>query len=276
MSERNFFELLEARWAEGKHVCVGLDSELSKIPTCAVINGVTNTIFNFNRRIVDATYDVVCAYKPNIAFYEELGPSGLEALWKTFRYINDIAPGVPVVLDHKCTDIGNTNLGYVKSSFTYFAADAVTVFPYFGKEALKPFLAQKNKGIIVLCRTSNPGGGEFQDLLVDGIPFYQVVARHVAETWNEHGNCCVVAGATFPKELAEIRKIVGDMTMLLPGIGAQQGDVKATVTAGKNSRGKGMIINNARGVIFASDGPDFAEAARTALVKCHNLVIQSL
>ena len=287
MAIRNFMEMLKARWAEGKFVCVGLDSEFGKIPESALRSGnescvsVANTIVAFNRVIVEATKDTVCAYKPNIAFYEAHGDEGIVALHRTIVDIHAIAPDVPVILDAKRADIGNTNNGYVKMAFEYFGADAITVHPYLGAEALKPFLQMPHKGIIVLCRTSNPGADEFQDLQVlvgEGIqttskPLYRVVAKNVAEHWNKNGNCAVVVGATYPKELAEVRKIVGDMPILIPGIGAQGGDLEESVNAGKDSKNQGMIINSSRGIIFASSGEDFAEAARRETQKLHDAII---
>jgi len=271
---RNFMELLKARWAESKFVCVGLDSEFDKIPKSAHQSGnecdvsIANTIVEFNRRIVEATKDLVCAYKPNSAFYEAYGSEGINALWRTIADIRFIAPEVPVILDYKRGDIGNTNTGYVKAAFNFMGADAVTVHPYLGAEALNPFLAQADKGVIVLCRTSNPGAGEFQDMDVSGdmvpggyMPFYKYVAHRVSQYWNKNNNCAVVVGATYPSELHEVRQTVGDLPILIPGIGAQGGDLERTVAAGKNSKNQGMIINSSRGIIFASSGEDFAKAA---------------
>ncbi len=268
--------MLEARWAEDKFVCVGLDSDFEKIPG-ARVGGVMQTILGFNRRIVEATHDLVCAYKPNVAFYEAYGDDGWLALRETVVYIRKIAPEVPVILDAKRADIGNTNNGYVLNVFGFLDVDAVTVHPYLGKEALRPFLDYKDKGIIVLCRTSNPGAGEFQDLYVNlggnrYVELYLHVAEQVSRKWNKNGNCALVVGATVPDELREVRSIVGDMPILIPGIGAQGGDVEKTVSAGKDSRGRGMIINSSRGIIFASSGPDFAQAARHETIKLHEAI----
>lgn len=200
----------------------------------------------------------------------------MTALYQTVRYIKNNYPHIPVILDAKRADIGSTNDGYVKATFDLMGADAITVHPYLGKEALKPFLDRKDKGTIVLVRTSNPGAGEFQDLTPGetGLPLYQVVAKNVASSWNENGNCCVVVGATYPKELAEVREIVGNMPILIPGVGAQGGDVEAVVKSGQDSRGMGMIINSSRGIIFASKNEDFAQAARKATVKLRDEVNQ--
>ncbi|HUV42636.1 MAG TPA: orotidine-5'-phosphate decarboxylase [Patescibacteria group bacterium] len=257
-----FVAKLENRWQQGNFVCVGLDSDFSKIPLGIRTDSIERTMTVFNRAIIEATYDLVCAYKPNIAFYEAQGEQGMRALARTINFIKDFHPDIPVILDAKRGDIGNTNLGYIKAAFDELRADAVTVHPYLGREALKPFLDRQDKGIIVLARTSNPGAGEFQDLLVGENPLYQIVARNIAESWNENGNCAIVAGATYPQELAGIRAVVGDLPILIPGIGAQKGDVEASIKAGKDSRNLGMIVNSSRGIIFASGGADFAEAAR--------------
>ena len=302
MNDRNFRELLEAQWSRGNFVCVGLDSEFGKIPESARRSGnerdvsVANTVVAFNRAIVEATKDLVCAYKPNAAFYEAYGDEGIGALQRTIADIHAIAPDVPVILDAKRADIGNTNAGYVDAAFGSLRADAITVHPYLGAEALQLFLARAEKGIIVLCRTSNPGAGEFQDLPVAidneegrflaealGIEpkmygyvakLYQHVAYRVAKHWNKNGNCALVVGATYPNELREVRELVGDMPILVPGIGAQGGDVEKTVSAGKDSRGQGIIVNSSRGIIFASKGADFAEAARRETEKLRDLINQ--
>ncbi len=262
MAERNFRQLLEAQWSLGKFLCVGLDSDFEKIPEAVRQAGVGETILAFNRAIVDATKDLVCAYKPNPAFYEAHGDEGWKALRATIQYINDSAPSVPVILDAKRADIGNTNNGYAASAFDHLHADAITVHPYFGSDALRAFFERTDKGIIVLCRSSNPGSGEIQNLKVDGVPLYQIIARMAAGPWNAQGNCAVMVGATYPEELAEVRKIVGDMPVLIPGIGTQGGDLEKTVAAAKDSRGRGMIISVSRAVIFASGGADFAQQAR--------------
>src|SRR6266516_6240004 len=262
-----FISKLEHCWQHGNFVCVGLDSDYEQLPVAVKQSGsVEEALFVFNREIIDATYDLVCAYKPNAAFYEAQGEAGLRALMRTVYYIRETYPTIPVILDAKRADIGSTNAGYVSAAFDMLGVDAITIHPYLGKEALAPFLARKEKGIIVLAKTSNPGSGEFQDMLVGEAqePLYQVVARHVAQSWNENGNCGVVVGATYPAELQKVRAIVGDLPILIPGIGVQGGEIAATVTAGKDSRGWGMIISASRSIIFASKGNDFALAARKA------------
>jgi len=266
-STPTFVSRLEQCWNQDNFVCVGLDSDYNHLPeSVKSLDSVEETLFAFNRDIIDATHDLVCAYKPNAAFYEAQGDAGLRALTRTVRYIRETYPHIPIILDAKRADIGSTNLGYVKAAFDIIGADAITVHPYLGKKALAPFLARREKGIIVLAKTSNPGSAEFQNLPVGETqePLYQVVARNVATNWNSNGNCALVVGATYPAELKKVRTIVGDMPILIPGIGAQGGEVAATVIAGKDSHGRGMIISSSRSIIFASQGPDFAQAARKA------------
>lgn len=293
MNKRNFREMLQAQWGKGNFVCVGLDSDIHEIPETSMRYDrdhpdIEESIVEFNRRIVLATHDLVCAYKPNSAFYEAHGAEGFRALKRTIVNIHAIAPNVPVILDAKRADIGNTNANYVQAAFWSLQADAITVHPYLGAEALQPFLDCKDKGIFVLCRTSNTGSGEFQDMDVSGdmvphpryMQLYKYVAHRVANYWNKYGNCGLVVGATYPDQLREIRETVGDMPILIPGIGFQQKDVpleqqvEQAVNAGKNSRDQGMIINSSRGIIFASKGADFAEAARRETEKLHNLICQ--
>lgn len=241
----NFYQKLDAVITKNNSlVCVGLDN--SKPPQ-----------FDFNRTIIDATHDLVCAYKPNSAFYEAQGTEGLAELKKTCDYIREKYPEIVLILDAKRGDIGSSNEGYVKYAFDWLGADAVTLHPYVGKEALKPFLDRKEKGSIILCRTSNPGAGEFQDSAVDSgnqsVKLYQVIAEHVAKEWNYNGNCGLVVGATYPNELQIVRRIVGDMPILVPGIGAQGGDIEATLKAGLTSKKSGLLISSSRGIIFAKD-----------------------
>ena len=269
--------LLKIQRKNDSLVCIGLDSDFEKIPKHLLSK--KEPIFEFNKRIINATHDLVCAYKANIAFYEAQGEKGLAVLIKTTDYIHKKYSGIPVILDAKRADIGNTNRGYVKAAFNIIGVDAITVHPFLGQEALRPFLDQKDKGIIVLCRTSNPGAGEFQDLVVNHpnlgkVPLYQVVAYRVAKKWNKNGNCGLVVGATYPKELAQIRKIAPDLPFLIPGIGKQGGNVEKTVIAGRDREGRGMIINSSRGIIFASGGTDFAQAAKNETKKLRKIINQ--
>lgn len=276
MSGRNFRALLEAQWDQQKFLCVGLDIDIEKIPDSLRQKGIYEGILAFNRAIVDSTKDIVSSYKPNSAFYEAHGDEGLKALRATISYIHENAPELPVILDAKRGDIGSTNYGYTRAAFDHLGADAITVHPYFGSDALEPFFEQENKGIIILCRSSNGGSGEMQMLEVAGEPLYKVVARLTKEKWNTRGNCGIMVGATYPDELGEVRKIVGDMPILIPGIGAQGGDLEKTVRAGKDSRGKGMIISSSRAITFASDGPDFADAARAKAQELHDAIIKAI
>lgn len=268
-----FMEMLQAKWDEGKFVCVGLDSDPTRLPAGRFLYRSRHSSHMqavFNKSIVDATKDLVCAYKPNLAFYN--GSEGKDALRETIEHIKAVTPDMPVILDAKQADIGNTNEGYVHEDFEWFDADAVTVHPYLGMEAMRPFLDKGEKGIIVLVKTSNPGSGEFQDLYVDGEPLFKRVARNVSTKWNYNGNCAVVVGATYPDQLRRVRKLIGDMPILIPGIGAQGGDLKETVLAGRNSNNQGMIINSSRGIIFASSDQDFAVAARAETQKLHDSI----
>lgn len=259
---RNFMQLLQERWDQHKFLCVGLDSDYEKIPTHLRTINTGLTMVNFNRAIIEHTHEQVCAYKINAAFYEQQGLMGLSAMHQTFEVIQKINPSIPIIWDAKRADIGNTNKGYADAAFNFLQADAITVHPYLGQEALTPLLDKyPNKGIIVLCRTSNPGAAEFQDLMVNEQPLYMHVAHNVATRWNTHGNCGLVVGATYPQELAKVRAAVGNLPILIPGIGAQGGDLTASVQAGRNSKNQGIIINVSRDVIFTSSEKDFAFAA---------------
>jgi orotidine-5'-phosphate decarboxylase len=242
-------------------LCVGLDPDIAKLPES--LGGSETPYFSFNKAIIDATADLVCAFKPNSAFYEARGAGGIEELKQTCMYLQQRYPEIPIILDFKRGDIGNTNNNYADFAFDYLGVDAVTIQPYQGQEAVQSFLDHKDKGIIVLCRTSNSGAGEFQDLEVGGRKLYLTVAENVVNNWNANDNCLLVVGATAPEELAEIRQLVGgDMTFLVPGIGAQGGDVEATVLAGRNSSGTGMIINSSRAILYADGSENFADVAR--------------
>ena len=249
-------------------VCVGLDPEPEKFP--ASVRGAKRAIFEFNRAIVDATADLVCAYKPQIAHYAALAAE--DQLADTIAYIRERAPGVPVILDSKRGDIGSTAEKYAREAFVRYGADAVTVNPYLGFDSAEPFLKYADKGIVVLCRTSNKGAREFQDLEVAGRKLYQIVAEHVAQKWNTHGNCLLVVGATYPAELADIRARTGEMTFLVPGVGAQGGDVNLAVRNGMTQSGDGLVINSSRGILYAGSGDDFAAAARRATLELREAI----
>lgn len=257
-----FITDLAAAWQKNNSLlCVGLDPDLAKFP--AHLKDKPDAIFEFCRAIVDATADLVCAYKPQIAYFAgESAEAQLEAL---IDYIHTEHPDIPVILDAKRGDIGATAAQYAREAFVRYQADALTVNPYMGFDSVEPYLEYPDCGLIVLCRTSNPGGSDLQNLEVaGGRKLYQHVAGLVAEKWNRHGQAALVVGATFPAELADVRKIVGEMPLLVPGIGAQGGDVQATVNAGKTATGAGLMINSSRAILYAGKGEDFAEAARKA------------
>jgi orotidine-5'-phosphate decarboxylase len=256
-----FIDLLQPHWRQQHFLCVGLDADYTKLPPHLQQISVAAALFQFNRAIVDATAAYCCAFKPNIAFYEGYGLEGLDALIKTNHYIREAYPGIPIILDAKRADIGNTNFGYLKAVKSIFGADAITVHPYLGKEALRPFLDDRDLGVIVLCHTSNPGAGEFQELVVAKVEFYKKVASNVNKNWNYNQNCALVVGATYPRQIGEIRAIAPELPLLIPGIGAQGGDLEKTVRYGLDANQGGIIINASRSIIYASRGEDFAQAA---------------
>jgi len=259
-----FLDRLQHAWRDNDSLlCVGLDPEPGRLP--ATLTG-NDAVFEFCRAIVDATADLVCCFKPQIAHFAAQRAEG--ALERLIAHIHAQHPRVPVILDAKRGDIGSTAQHYATEAFDRYGADAVTLNPYLGRDSLAPFLARADKGAVILCHTSNPGAGDLQDLLVDGRPLYQHVAMHIAEGWNENRNCVLVVGATYPQQLAEVRHIVGDaVPLLVPGVGAQGGDVAAVVYNGKNSGGTGLIISTSRAVLYASSGADFADAARRGAQK---------
>jgi orotidine-5'-phosphate decarboxylase len=260
-------ELLAAHFAAGRHLTVGLDTDPARIPTAVAPDGSpAERVLEFNRAIVAATAEVAAAYKPNAAFYEALGAEGHRALAGTIAAIRELAPESAVILDAKRADIGSTNAGYVTAAFDELGADAITVHPYLGREALAPFLGRTERLVFVLARTSNPGAGELQDIEDgEGVPLYRRVARAVARDWNAAGNCGLVVGATYPEEMAAIRADVPpSMPILIPGIGAQGGDLAATVAANREAGSDAYLIAASRSLIYASDGENFAEAARAA------------
>jgi orotidine-5'-phosphate decarboxylase len=251
-------KLRDCRERNASLLCVGLDPEAAKFP--AHLRGNPDAVFDFCRAIVDATADLVCCFKPQFAHFAALRAE--DALERLIAHIHAAHPGVPVILDAKRGDIGSTAQHYAGEAFDRYRADAVTVNPYLGRDSVQPFLDRADKGVIVLCRTSNPGARDLQDLDTGGKPLYRHVAQLVAREWNANGNCALVVGATYPDELREVREIVGDMTILVPGIGAQGGDVQAVLRNGKNARGDGLIISSSRAILYADNGADFADAAR--------------
>ncbi len=252
---------LRSAWQRSDSMlCVGLDPDPQRIP--ASLGTGPEAILAFCREIVDATAPFVCAFKPQIAYFAAArAEAQLEAL---IAHIHATHPGTPVILDAKRGDIGSTAERYAAEAFERYAADAVTINPYMGFDSIEPWLAWPGRGVILLCRTSNPGGSDLQSLDVGGEKLYERVARLAAGPWNTSGQIGLVLGATFPEELARVRQLTGDMPMLVPGIGAQGGDVQATVSAGLAHEGYGMIINSSRAILYAGQGVDFARLAATA------------
>ncbi|MDO4708397.1 MAG: orotidine-5'-phosphate decarboxylase [Pseudomonadota bacterium] len=257
-----FIDRLHQRWQSSHSLlCVGLDPDPARFPEHYAND--EDALFSFCRDIADATAEYACAFKPQIAYFAAHN-GGESALQRLIAHINAAHPDVPVVLDSKRGDIGSTAAQYVVEAFDRFGADAVTLNPYMGYDSAEPFLSRDGRGCVFLCHTSNPGARDFQELLIDGEPLYQHVARSIAEKWNGNGNCALVVGATFPEELGRIRTIVGDMPLLIPGVGAQGGDVAAVVKNGKTADGTGLMINSSRGILYASMDSDFLEAAAQA------------
>ncbi|HEY95193.1 MAG TPA: orotidine-5'-phosphate decarboxylase [Dehalococcoidia bacterium] len=262
----NFIDkLLTASRRNKSLLCVGLDTDPDLIPE-------NISVFEFNREIIEATKDLVCAYKPNLGFYEAQGIEGLQALKRTVDYIPD---SIPVIADAKRGDIGNTAKGYAKAIFELYKFDAITVNPYLGLDATLPFTSYPDKGVFILCRTSNPGAVDFQSLLCetdDGKrPLYEIVAIKASEL-NTNGNVGLVIGATYPEEMKVIRGLQPDMPFLIPGIGAQGGDLEATVRYGVDVNGEKAVINSSRQILYASRDKDFAKAARKATIEINNKI----
>jgi orotidine-5'-phosphate decarboxylase len=244
-------KLVNASRKNNSWLCIGLDPDPELIPGTDVLE--------FNKAIIGVTSDLVCAYKPNLAFYEALGIEGLRILERTIRQI----PGdIPVIGDAKRGDIGNTTKAYARALFSVLGFDAATVSPYLGFDSIDPFISYEDKGIFILCRTSNKGALDFQSLITGGAPLYEIVAQK-AKQWDTHGNIGLVVGATYPEELKKVRSICPGMPLLIPGIGAQGGDLASAVGYGVDARGENAIINVCRQILYASRGKDFAQAART-------------
>ena len=266
----NFIEKLTGISRKSKSLlCVGLDPDPKLIPDKV-------TVFDFNKAIIDATADLVCAYKPNFAFYEAMGNEGLDALKRTVEYI---PKAIPVIADAKRGDIGNTAKAYAEAIFSYYKFDAATVSPYLGFDSLEPFIQYHDKGVLILCRTSNPGAVDFQSLIseVGGkkLPLFEIVALK-AQQWNTHGNIGLVVGATYPEELKTIRQSHPDMPLLIPGIGAQGGDLATTVRYGVDARGERAIINSSRQILYASREKNFAVEARRAALTLREQINKEL
>lgn len=255
-----FADRLKHAWAASNSlVCVGLDPDVAKIPERFAKS--SQPIFEFNKEVIDATHDLVCAYKPQIAFYSAVGAE--RQLELTIEYIRERAPNAIVILDSKRGDIGNTATAYAAEAFERYKADAVTINPYMGEDTVRPFVKDARFAAVILCRTSNSGARDFQDLLIDGKPLYQHVAQRAAGKWNELKNVLFVVGATYPEEMAQLRKAHPEITFLVPGIGAQGGDLKATLDNGLDAGKQGLLISSSRQIIFAGDRAAIRTAAQS-------------
>jgi|UniRef100_UPI004047E669 orotidine-5'-phosphate decarboxylase len=262
-SKNTFAQQIQSAWdSQGSMLCVGFDPDPQRLPSS--LQGKPEGIFEFCRDIADATADLVCAFKPQFAYFASQGAE--KQLEKLIVHLKDRYPHIPIILDSKRGDIGSTAEHYAMEAFERYGADAVTVNPYMGFDSIEPYLSYQGKGVIILCRTSNPGGSDIQFLKVgeSGDPLYLHIAKLAANQWNTSGQISLVVGATFPEEIAKVRSIVGDMPLLIPGIGAQGGDIDATVKAGSilNKPGTGMLINSSRTILYASPDNSFAEASR--------------
>lgn len=276
-----FLEKLEMACSSGRSLlCVGLDVDPAQMPVADV--------FEFNQAIIDATADLVCAYKPNLAFYEALGIPGLKALQRTVEYIRRVAPHPCIIGDAKRGDIGPSGQAYARAMFQVWDFDAVTANAWGGEDTLEPFLADEARGVFIWCRSSNPGASDFQDLTVvrtgskpasttpqGQVPLYQHLAM-AARAWNRKGNVGLVVGATYLEQLAAVRRICPEMPLLIPGIGLQGGDLEASIRLGTDTRGRLAIINSSRSIIYASSGADFAQAARREAVRLRDAINQTL
>jgi len=253
-------KLLSASRKNKSWLCIGLDPDPELMPVIDVLE--------FNKAIIESTSDLVCAYKPNLAFYEAMGTDGLAILEKTLK---QVPTHIPVIGDAKRGDIGNTAKAYARALFSVLGFDAATVSPYLGFDSVQPFISYEDKAVFILCRTSNKGAMDFQGLLTDGSPLYEIVAQK-AKQWNIHGNIGLVVGATYPGELQRVRSICPDMPLLIPGIGAQGGDLASAVAGGADARGEKAIINVSRQILYASKGRDFAEAAKKMAEKIRDQI----
>jgi orotidine-5'-phosphate decarboxylase len=259
MARMNFIDMLSARWKSADSLlAVGLDPDTARFPLH--LRDRKDAIFDFCRVIVDATADLVCAFKPQIAYFASMrAEDQLESL---IAHIRSSHPAVPVILDAKRGDIGSTAEHYAREAFERYRANAVTLSPYMGFDSIQPYLAYADRGAFLLCRTSNPGGNDLQMLDTGGERVFERVARLTASSWNTTGQLGLVVGATYPEELARVRSLVGDLPLLVPGIGAQGGDVEASVRAGQTAGGTGMVVNSSRAILYAGTGEDFGTKAR--------------
>lgn len=265
----SFTKMLQARWTGADSLlCVGLDPNPARFP--AELAGRDDAIFTFCREIVDATADAVCAFKPQIAYFASCGAE--DQLKAVIDHIHEKHPGIPVILDAKRGDIGSTAEHYAREAFERFEADCVTLSPFMGFDTIKPYLAYEGKGAFVLCRTSNKGGDDFQMLTIDGERLFERIARLASNEWNLSGELGLVTGATYPEEIASVRRLAPTLPLLVPGIGAQGGDINACVKAGMDASGTGMVINSGRAILYASKGDDWREAARAAAIATRDAI----
>lgn len=267
---------LKKKWVEKKFVCVGLDPEIEKIPQeiKKKFQGTSEVIFQFNKAIIDATQTIAACYKPNSAFYEAEGEEGWKALKMTMDYINQVHSDMPTILDAKRADIGNTSRMYAKAAFEFFDADAVTVYPHVGRDAIQPFFDFKDKTTIVLIKTSNPDSKMFMDLNVDGEPYYLRLAEEIS-SW-QVPNIGVFVGATYPEEMAKVRKLFPDSPFLSAGVGAQGGDVKKIVRAGLDKKNQGIVFNSSRSILYASSGANFSSKACEEAMRLNRSIVESI
>lgn len=267
-------KLLTAARRNRSWLCVGLDPDPSLVPVELLEQ--PGWVETFNRGLVEATSDLVCAYKPNLAFYEALGLEGWEGLRRTLAAI---PPDIPIIADAKRGDIGSTSAAYARALFDELRVDAATLSPYVGLDGLEPFLRYHDRGLLILCKTSNPGSADFQDLEVQwrgqAMPLYQAVARRVVE-WNSQGTCGLVVGATYPEQLGVVRSLAPDLPILIPGVGAQEGDLAAALQQGADARGEMAIVNVSRAIAYADRGERWREAARSAAERIVNTMRQHL
>jgi orotidine-5'-phosphate decarboxylase len=273
-------KLLAASRKNNSLLCVGLDPEPVRFPPQYLYEPAGQSVVRFCHDIIEATAPYVCAYKPNLAFFEVLGPRGMDVFQEVIEAIPD---DIPIIVDAKRGDLANTAINYASAILDVYDCDAVTVNPYMGYDSVAPFLAYHDKGIFLLCRTSNPGSRDFQSLNVqseDGQvrPLYQVVAQQV-QSWNAADNCCLVVGATYPEELSTIRAMCPTLPILIPGVGAQGGDLEASIAAGVDAHGERAIISVSRAILYAGDGENYAitagkEAAslRNRINKCRGVI----
>jgi len=256
-----FLSLLNERWtAADSLLCVGLDPDLERLPPA--VRDQPAGVAKFCIDIVDATAQYVCAFKPQIAHFAAIGAE--RQLETVCGHIRERHPSIPIILDAKRGDIGDTARLYAREAFERYGAHAVTVNPYLGTDSLEPFLEWEGRGVVVLCRTSNAGSGEFQLRETDGVPLYEHVARRAAQVWAHKGEVALVVGATYPAELARVRALVADMPILVPGVGAQGGDPVEVVRAGRDSCGAGLVVNSSRAVLYAGIDDHAEAAARVA------------